>query len=126
LRQLDDVCVQAQAIQHEGSVLAAHVRAAGIAADVDPPRAALHAQAALSLAERRQSTLLLPAELWLHCGRALLAAGQTRHARSLLSEGCDWVERTACDHVPEAFRDGFVNRNIANRELLALAARVCE
>jgi DNA-binding SARP family transcriptional activator/tetratricopeptide (TPR) repeat protein len=126
LRQLDDVCVQAQALQHEGTVLAAHVRAAGIAADVDPPKAALHAQAALALAERRRSSTLLPAELWLHCARALLAAGQTQHARSLLSEGCGWVQRTARDHVPEAFRDGFVNRNAVNRELLALAARVCE
>lgn len=125
LRQLDDVCVQAQAIQHEGSVLAAHVRAAGIAADVDPPTAALHAHAALALAQRRQSTTLLPAELWLHCARALWAAGQTEHARALLSEGCDWVQRTAREHVPEAFRDGFVNRNAVNRELLALAARVC-
>ncbi|MES2101288.1 MAG: AAA family ATPase [Pseudomonadota bacterium] len=123
LRQLDEVCRQAQALQHEGTVLAAHVRAAGIAAGVDPALAARHAHAALALAERRQSTTLLPAELWLHCGRALQAAGETSEARRLMATGRDWVQRTAREHVPAAFRDSFVNRNPVNRELLALASR---
>lgn len=81
LRQLDDVCRQAQALQHEGTLLCARVRAAGIAASVDPALAARHAHAALALAGCRQSTTLLPAELWLHCARALQAAGETTEAR---------------------------------------------
>ena len=124
LLQLDAVRREAQALQHEGTVLAALVRAAGIAAEVDPAAAARHAQAALALSARRQSTLLLPAELWLHCARAMLAAGDSAQATQLLATGRDWLQRTASEFVPEAFRDSFLHRNPINRELLALAARL--
>jgi DNA-binding SARP family transcriptional activator len=124
LLQLDAVRCEAQALKHEGTVLAALVRAAGIAADVDPEAAARHAQAALALSARRQSTLLLPAELWLHCARAMLAAGDNAQARQLLATGRDWLQRTASEFVPEAFRDSFLHRNPVNRELLALASQL--
>lgn len=124
LRQLDAVRHEAQALQHEGTVLATLVRAAGIAAEFDPKTAAQHARAALALSQRRQSTMLLPGELWLHCARALQAAGDTAQAQRLLTTGREWLRRTARDHVPAPFRDSFLQRNPVNRELLALANRL--
>ncbi|MDP2370978.1 ATP-binding protein [Rhodoferax sp.] len=121
LLQLEAVRLEAQALQHEGTVLAAMVRGAGIAADVDPIAAARYARSALALSTRRQSTMLLPAELWLHGARALLAAGETAPARQLLAIGREWLRCTARDRVPEPFRDSFLNRNPVNRDLLALA-----
>ena len=124
LQQLDEVRREAQALQHEGTVLATLVRAAGIAAELDPTAAAQHARAALALSARRQSTMLLPAELWLHCARALHAAGDTDQAAQLLVTGRDWLQRTAREQVPEPFRDSFFNRNPVNAALLALASRL--
>jgi hypothetical protein len=106
-----------------GTVLAAHVHAAGIAADFAPGRALHHADAALQLAEHAQSTFLLPAEHWLHCARALLAAREQGRAAELLDAGQEWIHRTARENVPEPFRDSFLHRNPVNRELLLLASR---
>jgi hypothetical protein len=115
--------LQAQRIGHLGTVQAAHIRAAAVAAESDPARARHEAHAALALAARGVgNTVLLPGELWLHTGRALLAAGDPM-GLEVLAQGRDWVRRTAQDEVPEPFRNGFLHRNPANRELLALAAR---
>ena len=124
LRQLDEVREQAQRIGHLGIVLATRIRAAGVAAAFDAPRARREALAALALAGERQSSVVLPAELWLHCGRALAAAGDVAHAAEVVAQGREWLHRTAQEHVPEPFRDGFLRRNPAHRELLALAARL--
>ncbi|MBK9572097.1 MAG: AAA family ATPase [Rhodoferax sp.] len=124
LDQLEAVRREALALQHEGTVLASLVRAAGIAAEIDPGTAAQYALAGLALSARRQSTMLLPAEPWLHCARALHAAGDTAQAMQLLATGRDWLQHTARQHVPEPFRDSFLNRNPVNRELLALASRL--
>jgi hypothetical protein len=75
------------------------------------------------LADERQTSALLPAELWLNCGRALAAAGDAAHATEVLARDHDWLHSTAAEQVPEPFRDGFLHRNPVNRELLALASR---
>ena len=123
LRQLDALRAEAERIGHLGAALAARIRAAGVAASVDPCRARREALAALALADERQTTALLPAELWLNCGRALAAAGDTAHAAEVLARGHDWLHTTAAAQVPESFRDSFLHRNPVNRELLALASR---
>ena len=124
LRQLDEVRAQAERFGHLGAALAAHIRAAATAATVDPPRARTEALKALSLARERQTVALVPAELWLHCGRALVAAGDTAKAAEVVSQGHAWLHSTAREQVPEPFRDSFLQRNPVNRELLALAQRV--
>ena len=55
--------------------------------------------------------------------RALMAAGDDAQARQVLRQGCDWIQATARDHVPAAFREGFTHRNPIHRTLLALHAR---
>ncbi len=123
LGQLDTLRSEGERVGHLGTVLATRIRAAGVAASVDPTRARREAVAALALASERQTTVLLPAELWLQCGRALVAAGDTTHAAEVLSRGREWLRATAAAKVPEPFRDSFLQRNPVNRELLALASR---
>jgi DNA-binding SARP family transcriptional activator/tetratricopeptide (TPR) repeat protein len=123
LGRLDTLRAEGERIGHLGTVLAARIRAAGMASAIDPARARREALAALELANERQTTVLLPAELWLQCGRALVAAGDTAHAAEVLSRGRAWLRATAAEQVPEPFRDSFLQRNPVNRELLALASR---
>ncbi len=124
LGELAAVQQAARNIGHLGTALAAHIRAADLAADHHPAQARTDALAALQLAdEDRQNTFLLPAELWLHAARALMAAGDEKRATQVLQQGDEWVRSTARDHVPAAFRDGFLERNPVNRALLALWAR---
>lgn len=120
-REVEAVLDQAVAVQHEGTVFAAHVRASGLMANIDPAIAVRHARAAVALAPRRRSTALMPAERWLLPARALLAAGEHSEAEALVAAGHDWVNRTAADHVPPQFREGFLHRNPVNNELLLLA-----
>ncbi len=126
LHQLDAARAEADRIGHQGTVLAALIRSAGVAAEFDPPRARRAALAALALAQERQTTALLPAELWLHCGRALLAAGNATHGGEVLARGREWLRTTAAEQVPEPFRESFLHRNPVNHELLALAARITQ
>jgi len=123
-RRLDEIRVEAEGLGHLGSALAARIRAASAAIALDPSRARFEALAALELAAERQTTALLPAELWLHCGRALAAAGDIARAIDVTSRGRDWLRKTAIEQVPEPFRDSFLQRNPVNRDLLALAARL--
>ena len=123
LAELDAVRAAAERIGHQGTVLATHVRAAEAALSVDPDRARREAMQALALAQTRQTTALLPAELWLNAAHALRAAGDERGARAALAEGADWLDQTARSHVPAPFRDGFLERNAVNRALRALLAR---
>ena len=55
--------------------------------------------------------------------RASLARGDTARASHHLQAGRDWLERSAREHMPEAFRQAFLQRHAAHRELLALAQR---
>ncbi len=124
LAELDAVRAAAERIGHLGTVLATRVRAAEAALAVDAGRAKREALEALALAEARQTTALLPAELWLHAARALQAAGDEAGAAAVLKRGAQWLDETATLHVPEPFRDGFLERNPVNRALRGLVARV--
>jgi hypothetical protein len=120
--QIDEARQEAQRIGHLGMVLAANVCAAAV--ESDPFKARQAALAALELAAQgRQTVALPPAALWLHCGRALMVAGDDRRADEVLVQGCEWLRTTAAEHVPESFRDSFLNRQPVHRELLALASR---
>ena len=78
------------------------------------------ARAALALAERVEPALHSRAELWLHCARGLLAAGDD--AAPAVAAGQLWLRSTAAAQVPAPFRESFLQRNPAHRALLALGA----
>ena len=122
LAELRAVGDAARRIGHLGTVLAAHVRGAAAALGNDPGRAADEARQALALEARGCGMTALPsAELWLHAGRALQAV-QDPAAAQVLQRGQDWLRNAAREHVPEPFRDGFVQRVTVNRDLLATGA----
>lgn len=108
-----------------GVALAARVRAAlfAVCANV-PERAAAFARQALDTPDDIYPDDLYRAELWLNAALGFQAAGLADDARAAAFTGRDWVLRVANEHVPGEFRDGFLNRNLVNRELLALAARL--
>ena len=115
---------EAEAIGHMGTALAADIRLAATALRSDPPRAAQAARAALALSAQRQTTVSLPAELWLHAGNALAAVGESDSAAQVMRSGRAWLLDVAERHVPEHFRDTFLRRQPVHAELLAVAGRV--
>ncbi len=112
--------VRTLAAQHgrRGQVLEAHVRAAPLAATLNPALALHHVEQALALAEEVDLVGIYRGELWLHGGRSLLAIGEPQRADELVRLGAEWVARTAATDVPEAFRDSFLHRNPTNVSLL--------
>lgn len=106
-----------------GHVLEAHLRRARLAAEADPAAARQDALCALTLATEVDLVQSYRVELWLHCARALQAAGDTAHAAAVLAEGQAWVRRTAAEHVPDEFRESFLHRNPTNAALLAMVVR---
>ena len=120
---LDELeAVRALAAEHgrRGQVLESHVRAAPVAATLNPAMAHHHVQQALLLAQQVDLVGMYRGELWLHCGRALMALGERERAGELFRMGADWVHQTAAIEVPEAFRESFLHRNPTNAALLAL------
>ncbi len=130
LALLGEVRQRAQALGLCGSVLTALLRTAAIAASAASAtgatgagmaaQAAAAAHAALSIAAGTEPSLLPRSEVWLHAARGLLAAGQD--AGPVLAAGQRWLLETAAQHVPDSFREAFLQRNPAHRALLALAA----
>ncbi len=124
LAELAQVAQEARRIGHLGTARAAHLRAAALATPHDAAVARREARAALALADDGCiDTITLPAELWLHAGRALAAAGDAS-AASVIERGRRWLVDTAANQVPESYRDSFLNRNPVNRDLLTFASRM--
>lgn len=119
------VAVREQARQQEqqGIVLETHIRAAQVARELDPALACRHADMALSLAESFDTVLSYRGELWLQCALTFFAAGDDTRGSSVLDRGLDWVRTIARVHVPELFRESFLDRNPVNVWLAQLGSR---
>lgn len=63
------------------------------------------------------------AEAWWIAAEVFDAAGDRDDALLALACGAQWLRRTALPHVPEPFRDSFLQRNPSHRFLLAAADR---
>ncbi|MGH8797435.1 MAG: tetratricopeptide repeat protein, partial [Caldimonas sp.] len=81
-----------------------------------------HAIEALALWPEHVPDDFYVGEVWLAAATCLDAAHDPRLA-GVLEHAIGWIGSTARDHVPEEFRDSFLNRNAANRELIAMAVR---
>jgi hypothetical protein len=123
LSALAEIAARAQRGGYGGLQLECSMRMAEIATPVHPELARDHALRALYDAQTFDLVHSYPGELWLHCARALGAAGDDAASLDVLRRGAAWLRATARDHVPSEFRDSFMHRNPVNRELLALAAR---
>jgi DNA-binding SARP family transcriptional activator/tetratricopeptide (TPR) repeat protein len=106
---------RAAALGLQGTELAALLRRAALS-DVDA------AHAALALAEHVAPTLMARAEVWLCVARGLLAGGED--AAPVLRAGREWLLATVAAQVGEPFREAFLERHPAHRELLALASHL--
>ena len=96
--------------------------APAVAGPAGDPRALPHVEAALQRAREHQpETFYLP-EPWLVGTRVFDALQRHAEADAALQAGCGWVIRACEQHVPDEFRNSFLQRNEVNRELLALAA----
>lgn len=62
-------------------------------------------------------------QAWWLAAQVFDANGDSAEALMALARGTDWVRRVALPEVPEEFRDSFLQRNQANRALLAAADR---
>jgi hypothetical protein len=66
--------------------------------------------------------MYLPDAWWI-AAQVFDAGGAGDEALMALAQGARWIRQVALPHVPEAFRDSFLQRNPTNRSLLAAAAR---
>lgn len=126
----DEAVALAGSALEESSRLGLHITTAPLTARLADAlcRTGRHAEA-LPLARRIndefprwRAVALSGAEYAEIAQRCLRAAGDDAGADQALRLGLDWFSG-ALLHVPEAFRDGFRQRNPANRALLAAAAR---
>ena len=62
-------------------------------------------------------------QAWWLAAQVFDAAGDRAQALLALAQGTDWVRRVALPNVPDEYRDSFLQRNPANRALLAAANR---
>ncbi len=62
-------------------------------------------------------------QAWWLAAQVFDANGDSAEALMALAQGTDWVRRVALPQVPDEFRDSFLQRNPANRALLAAADR---
>ncbi len=62
-------------------------------------------------------------ELWQITFEVFDAAGAPQPADDALARAARWIRDVAAEHVPDEFRDSFLNRNPINRALLVAATR---
>lgn len=107
--------------EHErlGLALAAHGRAARCELALGQlDLATVSIEAALALAREVQPDLYYLPELWWVAAEVHAATGQPARRRDALHTGAEWVRRVAREHVPEPFRESFLQRNPINAQLL--------
>jgi DNA-binding SARP family transcriptional activator len=125
LKDLRDVMREAEEREHLSVLQHALAREADTLRQLDRAAdAAGSARRAIAMADASCVPHdLYVGEFWWFVHQALDAAGARVDALAALRRGEAWVREQALPHVPEAFRDSFVNRNPANRLLLAAAQR---
>ena len=112
---------QGLAMQMPNHVLEAEVRCATTAVRAGRhDLAASHAREALRRLRDSSPTTLYRGEVWFAAAQALEATAPYERAQ-VLQTAAQWIHEAATHRVPEEFRDSFLHRNPANRELLALA-----
>jgi DNA-binding SARP family transcriptional activator len=89
----------------------------------DHAAAAALAHQKLAEFSRRAPVSMYPPELWWILFRALEAAGDAETASDCLHRAVTWINSTALPHVPDEFKDSFLNRNPINRAILTTASR---
>jgi hypothetical protein len=124
VQRCDEALKLALALEFAGVVMKARLLRAHAQSRAGDTEAAADAMRALvpQLAGVQPADLYLGQAWWL-ASQVFEASGDIDQALMCLAQGATWVRRTALPQVPEAFRDSFLQRNPANRALLAAADR---
>ena len=95
-----------------------------------PALALSHAQRAGHWLQAVLPLEMSPAEVQLTLARCVLACGtpgqHSAQASDAARAGCEWVQQVALTQMDAAYRDGWLQRNPVNRDLLALGARLLQ
>ena len=95
-----------------------------------PALALSHAQRAGHWLQAVLPLEMSPAEVQLTLARCVLACGtpgqHSAQASDAARAGCEWVQQVALTQMDATYRDGWLQRNPVNRELLALGARLLQ
>jgi len=106
-----------------GSLLAARARRTQALLEIgDVTAAAAAADDQCALGDDAFPELMSPAEPALIAARAYAATGHGERAGQLIRNAAAWLHHTAATQVPAEFRNSFLNRVPAHRQLLALVA----
>lgn len=120
----DQVLQMATQLEFAGVAMKARLLHAHALSRSGQPAAAAGAMRGLvaQIDETQPSDLYL-GEAWWIAAQVFEASGDGDQALMALARGAQWVRRVALPHVPDEFRDSFLQRNATNRALLAAADR---
>ena len=124
MQRCDEVLRLARQLEFDGVAMKARLLHAHAQS-----RAGQTAAAAVAMREVVAEMTRVPAvdlyrgEAWWRAAQVFDAAGDSAQALMALAQGTEWVRSVALPNVPEAFHDSFLQRNAANRALLAAADR---
>jgi len=124
LAQCDEVLRMARALEFGGVAMRAGLlRALALHRDQRQGESAAQLRALLPrLDEVAPADMYLPDAWWIAV-QVFDACGASDEAMMALAHATRWIHKVALPNVPEAFRDSFLQRNPANRALLAVAVR---
>lgn len=123
-RRCDEVLRLAEQLEFAGVAIKTRLlraRAWSRSGDVDTAATEMHEL--VRHIERVQPSDLYLGEAWWIAAQVFEASGDGDQALMALARGAQWVRRVALPHVPDEFRDSFLQRNPINRVLLAAADR---
>ena len=124
LRRFDEALRIAQQVELAAIAMKARLRRAhALSRTGRTDAAALEMRSLLEEMAQVQPGDLYPAEAWWIAAQVFEASGDSDQRLLALARGAQWVRRVALPHVPEEFRDSFLQRNPINRALLAAADR---
>jgi tetratricopeptide (TPR) repeat protein len=124
MQRCDEVLRMARRLEFDGVAIKArllHAHAQSRAGETAAAAAAM--RAVVTEMDPVPPVDLYRGEAWWRAAQVFDAAGDSASALMALARGTEWVRGVALPNVPEAFRDSFLERNPANRALLAAADR---
>jgi DNA-binding SARP family transcriptional activator/tetratricopeptide (TPR) repeat protein len=124
IERCDEVLRMARQLEFDGVAMKARLlRAHAVARNGQTAQAAQEMREVVAAMASVPPVDLYRGEAWWRAAQVFDAAGDSAQALLALAHGTQWVRQQTLPQVPEAFRDSFLQRNAANRALLAAADR---
>jgi DNA-binding SARP family transcriptional activator/tetratricopeptide (TPR) repeat protein len=123
-QRYDEVLQMAEQLEFAGIAMKARLlRAWALSRAGDTVGAAAQMRELIAQLPQVQPADLYPAQAWWIAAHVFDANANDAEALRALAQGVHWVRKEALPHVPEAFVDSFLQRNVTNRALLTAADR---